>query len=85
MCNRASKEVDRKDVFAIGGDVIQTHLLVNSAGGQMVDSGLQASDRAANVSPVGAILHTRVGFAIPIGKRKYDNVALSKQVEESKL
>jgi hypothetical protein len=33
---------------------------------------------------VGAILHKRVGFAIPIGKRKFDNVALSEQVEEAK-
>ena len=85
LCVRASHDVDGKDVFAIGGHGIQTHLLINSPSGKMVDSELKATDRAANVCPVGAILHKRVGFAIPIGKRKFDNVALSEQVEEAKI
>jgi [NiFe] hydrogenase diaphorase moiety small subunit len=85
LCVRASHDVDGKDVFAIGGHGIQTHLLINSPSGKMADSDLNATDRAANVCPVGAILHKRVGFAIPIGKRKFDNVALSEQVEEAKI
>jgi [NiFe] hydrogenase diaphorase moiety small subunit len=84
LCVRASHEVDRKDVFAIGGHGIKTHLLINSPSGQMVDSTLKASDRAANVCPVGAILHKRVGFATPIGKRQFDATAVSKQIEETK-
>ncbi len=84
LCVRASHDVDRKDVFAIGGHGIHTHLLINSPNGLMADSALQASDRAANVCPVGAILHKRVGFATPIGKRKFDTLAVSEQVEETK-
>ncbi|MBP6006390.1 MAG: (2Fe-2S)-binding protein [Rhodoferax sp.] len=85
LCVRASHDVDGKDVFAIGGHGIQTHLLINSPSGKMVDSELKATDRAANVCPVGAILHKRVGFATPIGKRKFDAVALSEQVEETRI
>ena len=85
LCVRASHDVDGKDVFAIGGHGIQTHLLINSPSGKMVDSELKATDRAANVCPVGAILHKRVGFATPIGKRKFDLVALSEQVEETRI
>jgi ferredoxin len=35
LCVRASHDVDGKDVFAIGGHGIQTHLLVNSPSGKL--------------------------------------------------
>jgi [NiFe] hydrogenase diaphorase moiety small subunit len=82
LCVRASAEVDQKNVFAIGGHGVGTHLLVNSPSGQLADSELKPSDRAASVCPVGAILPKRRGFAIPIGQRKYDNKPVSQQVEE---
>ena len=83
LCVRASHDVDRKDVFAIGGHGINTHLLINSPSGQMADSGLLPTDRAANVCPVGAILHKRRGFVIPIGQRRFDNTPVSEQIDES--
>jgi [NiFe] hydrogenase diaphorase moiety small subunit len=49
----------------------------------MADSALLPTDRAANVCPVGAILHKRQGFAIPIGQRRFDKVPVSQQIEES--
>jgi len=84
LCVRASQDVDHKDVFAIGGHGINTRLLINSPSGQMGDSALMASDRAANICPVGAILHKRQGFVIPIGQRRFDNKPVSAQPEESK-
>jgi [NiFe] hydrogenase diaphorase moiety small subunit len=84
LCVRASHDVDRKDVFAIGGHGIHTHLLINSPSGKMVDSALTATDRAANVCPVGAILHKRQGFCVPIGQRVFDIKPISAQIEESK-
>ena len=83
LCVRASQEVDRKDVFAIGGHGIKTHLLINSPSGQMADSALLATDRAAHVCPVGAILHKRHGFVVPIGQRRFDNIPVSGQIDES--
>jgi [NiFe] hydrogenase diaphorase moiety small subunit len=82
LCVRASQEVDHKDVFAIGGHGIKTHLLVNSPSGKLKDSALLPGDRAAHVCPVGAILHKRQGFAIPIGQRRFDVKPVSEQVEE---
>lgn len=84
LCVRASNQADGKDVFAVGGHGIRTHLLVNSPSGQMHDSALQATDRAANVCPVGAILHKRQGFAIPIGQRRFDLAPVSQQIEDIK-
>ncbi|MCF8167365.1 MAG: (2Fe-2S)-binding protein [Rhodoferax sp.] len=83
LCVRASKDVDKKEVFAIGGHGIDTHLLVNSPSGQMGDSALAATDRAAQICPVGAILRKGVGFSIPIGQRRFDVVPVSQQIEES--
>lgn len=84
LCVRASHEVDGKDVFAIGGHGIQTHLLVNSPSGQLGDSVIASTDRAAHICPVGAILPKRVGFVVPIGQRQFDIRPISEQPEETK-
>lgn len=77
LCVRASHDVDGKDVFAIGGHGIDTHLLVNSASGRLGDSTLALGDRAMDVCPVGVILPKRRGFAVPIGERRYDATPIS--------
>jgi len=77
LCVRASREVDGKDVFAIGGHGIGTRLLVNSASGRLGDTDMALSDRAASVCPVGVILPKRRGFEVPIGQRRYDLKAVS--------
>jgi len=84
LCIRASHDADGKDVFAIGGHGIQTHLLVNSPSGLLGDSAIAATDRAANICPVGAILPKRVGFVIPIGQRSFDVKPISEQLEGAK-
>ena len=79
LCVRASAEVDRKNVFAIGGHGIHTRLLVNSESGQLGDTDMTLGDRAASICPVGTILPKRRGFAIPIGQRRFDLQPVSKQ------
>ena len=39
------------------------------------------TDKAAHVCPVGAILIKRVGFAEPIGERRYDLEPISAEAE----
>jgi [NiFe] hydrogenase diaphorase moiety small subunit len=77
LCVRASREVDGKGVFAIGGHGIGSHLVVNSPSGRLGDSTLEATDHAAGVCPVGAILPKRRGFVVPIGERRYDRLPVS--------
>jgi [NiFe] hydrogenase diaphorase moiety small subunit len=81
LCVRASHEIDRKDVFAIGGHGIGVRLLVNSPTGRLGDSAFAASDFAARVCPVGAILPKRRGFEVPIGQRRFDRAPVSQQQE----
>jgi [NiFe] hydrogenase diaphorase moiety small subunit len=81
LCVKASRDVDRKNVFAIGGHGIGTHLLVNSDSGRLADTPMALGDRAASICPVGVILPKRRGFVIPIGQRRFDEKSVSQQVE----
>ena len=73
LCVRASRDVDGKNVFGIGGRGIKSRLIVNSASGRLADTNMSVTDRAAEVCPTGAILRKRHGFTVPIGKRLYDH------------
>lgn len=77
LCVRASRDVDGKNVFGLSGRGIHTRLVVNSASGRLADTAFSEEDKAAHVCPVGAILHKRKGFDVPIGKRKYDVIPIS--------
>jgi len=79
LCVRASTEVDGKGVFALAGRGIDKHLIVNAESGKLVDTDIALTDKAMSVCPVGVILKKRVGFSIPIGKRRYDQRPISEQ------
>jgi [NiFe] hydrogenase diaphorase moiety small subunit len=79
LCVRASSEVDGKGVFALSGRGIDKHLVVNSESGELADTDIELTDKAMEVCPVGVILRKRVGFAIPIGERRYDRRPISAQ------
>lgn len=79
LCVRASRDVDGKHVFALGGRGLDKHLIVNAESGRLADTDVAVGDKAVQVCPVGAILRKRVGFAVPIGKRRYDLSPISAQ------
>jgi len=81
LCVRASAEVDGKGVFALSGRGIDKHLVVNAESGRLVDTNVAITDKAVEVCPVGVILRKRVGFAVPIGKRRYDVEPVSAQAK----
>lgn len=83
LCVRASREIDGKDVFAIGGRGATTELLVNSPSGQLKDSAISSTDRAMSICPVGALMPKRHGFVIPIGQRPYDHADIAQKPEDS--
>jgi [NiFe] hydrogenase diaphorase moiety small subunit len=84
LCIRASAEVDKKNVFALSGRGLKKHLIVNAESGRLADTDFAATDKAAEVCPVGVILRKRRGFAVPIGKRTYDLKPISEQAERFK-
>jgi [NiFe] hydrogenase diaphorase moiety small subunit len=79
LCVRASSEVDGKGVFALSGRGITKHLVVNSESGRLADTDIAVTDKAMEVCPVGVILRKRIGFATPIGSRRFDREPVSAQ------
>jgi len=78
LCVAASRDVDGKNVFAMGGRGMRgRRVIINSETGRLGDTDFAASDRAASICPVGVILKKRVGFAVPIGQRTYDKAPAS--------
>lgn len=83
LCVRASREVDGKNVFAIGGRGLKTELLINSPSGTLKDSAVAATDRALSICPTGALMPKRQGFVIPIGQRHYDHADIAQRPEDT--
>ena len=83
LCVRASSLVDGKSVFALSGRGITKHLVVNAESGRLADTELAVEDKAMSVCPVGVILRKRIGFAVPIGRRKYDTIPISEQFSDA--
>jgi len=79
-CVAASRDLDGKTVFEFVGRSIHKRLAVNSAA-RLKDTNLDLTDEAVQVCPVGAILKKRVGFAVPIGKRLYDQAPIGSEIE----
>jgi [NiFe] hydrogenase diaphorase moiety small subunit len=77
LCVRASRDLDGKRVFAISGRGQDSHLVIDSRSGKLGDSAFAATDRAAHVCPVGAILPKNRAYAAPIGQRLYDREPIS--------
>jgi len=77
LCVRASRDIDHKNVFSISGRGIGSHLVINSHSGKLGDSAFAATDKAAHVCPVGAILPKHCGYEQPIGERLYDRLPIS--------
>jgi len=72
LCVRASRELDGKNVFAIGRRGANARLIVNTPSGKLGDSDLTLDDAAAHICPVGAILPKNHGHEVPIGLRTFD-------------
>jgi [NiFe] hydrogenase diaphorase moiety small subunit len=86
LCVRASRDVDGKNVFAISGRGMRARLAVNAPSGRLADTPLALTDKAMGVCPTGALLPKRVGFTVPIGRRKFDlkPIAASARAAETK-
>ena len=79
-CVRASRDQDGKSVFQFIHRGQHTRVGVNASHG-LGETQLKVADKAVSVCPVGAILRKRVGFAVPVGKRLYDQKPIGSDIE----
>ncbi len=79
-CVRASRELDGKTVFGFVGRGPDKRLAVNHEEG-LGATDAAATDRAAAACPTGALLTKRVGFAVPVGRRRFDHMPIGSEIE----
>lgn len=82
-CVRASRDIDGKNVFEFVGRGFHKRIAVN-AEANLADTDASASDKAVEVCPTGALLKKRVGYAVPVGQRKYDHEPIGSEIEKKK-
>ncbi len=79
-CVNASRDVDGKSVFEFVERGGKRRVAVN-AEANLGDTDFAASDRAADVCPVGAIIIKRRGYTVPVGQRKFDSQPIGSEIE----
>jgi [NiFe] hydrogenase diaphorase moiety small subunit len=81
-CARASRELDGKGVFGFAGRSGGRHLAVSAVRG-LGDTEAAASDHAVAACPTGALLVKRVGYAVPVGGRRFDGAPIGSEIESA--
>jgi len=79
-CIRASRDVDGKGVFEFVGRGPGRKIAVNSEA-NLAGTDAAATDEAMDACPVGALFRKRVGYAVPVGQRKYDHKPIGSEIE----
>jgi [NiFe] hydrogenase diaphorase moiety small subunit len=80
-CVRAVQTKDGKKIFAVQRRSGRVKIgLDRQLGAKLTE---EAARRAMDICPTGALLRKEVGFAVPVGKRKYDKKPIGSDIEET--
>jgi len=79
-CVNASRDVDGKTAFEFVERGGKKRLAADAEAG-LAGTRAAAADRAMEVCPVGSLMKKRVGYAVPIGERKYDRQPIGAEIE----
>jgi [NiFe] hydrogenase diaphorase moiety small subunit len=79
-CVRAVRAGDGRKIFAAEGRT--RHVAIDADRDLAAKLGEDEARRAMDICPVGAILKKETGFAVPIGKRKFDKKPIGSDIEE---
>jgi len=83
-CVRASQELDGKHVFGFVGRGTTKRVAVN-APNCLVETEAEAADQAVAACPTGSLLVKRVGYAVPVGQRRFDSQPIGSEIESSEV
>ena len=78
-CVRASRELDGK--HALGFVERGPDKCLAGGGDELAETDLEVTDRAIGLCPVGALIPKGVGYAVPIGDRRYDHEPIGSDIE----
>ncbi len=79
-CVRASDELDGKQAFNFVGRGRDKRLAVDAVEG-LGATDVEVTDEAVAACPVGCLLKKRVGYAVPVGRRRFDKRAIGSDIE----
>ncbi|NNL57553.1 MAG: hypothetical protein HKO71_07350 [Pseudomonadales bacterium] len=79
LCVRASRTVDQKNVFSLGGRGTDTHLCANSESGKLGDTHLDGNDKASHICPVGALIVSDAAYVMPKDERIYYHTSIQQR------
>jgi [NiFe] hydrogenase diaphorase moiety small subunit len=77
---RASRELDGKAVFGFTGRGSGKRLACNAESG-LGGTSAAADDRAIAACPTGSLLLKRTGYAVPVGRRRFDRLPIGADIE----
>ena len=80
-CVRASQELDGKHAYGFVGRGANKHVAANATSG-LAGTNAAVTDMASEICPVGSLMKKRVGYAIPIGQRAYDDKPIGSDIEK---
>jgi [NiFe] hydrogenase diaphorase moiety small subunit len=80
-CVRAIRTKDGKKIFAVQSRSSRVKIGLDRQFGAKLTE--KTARKAMDVCPTGAILRKEVGFAVPVGKRKYDRKPIGSDIEET--
>ncbi len=83
-CIRASRELDGKNVFQLVGRGHKERVGVNSSS-FLGHTNLSVDDKAVQACPVGALIVKRVGYSVPIVKRRFDTSPIGSDIEARRV
>lgn len=80
-CVRVSQDLDHKHVFQFVNRGHHKRLQVN--GKALAETELSVTDAVIASCPVGALMKKRVGYAVPVGKRRWDKRPIGSRLENA--
>ncbi len=88
-CVRASDELDDKQAFNFVGRGRDKRLAVDGephsacppSEGRLGATDVEVTDEAVAACPVGCLLEKRKGFAVPVGRRRFDHQPIGSEIE----
>ncbi|RMD73407.1 MAG: NADP oxidoreductase [Lentisphaerae bacterium] len=82
-CVRAARDLDGKTELDFENRGIRRKITVQ-VGEKLAASTLKRNDHAAEICPVGALVKKEVGYATPVGQRKYDKEPIGSEIEKKR-
>ena len=82
-CKRSSIELDGKHVYDFEGRGIHKQVAVDAADG-LGETDAAAGDKGGpDYCPTGTLVRKNIGYAVPVGQRKYDKAPIGSEIENA--